>query len=190
MKRQLLLLLCFTFGPLYGESQAIFAGGCFWCMQQPFDELLGKGVLKTEVGYTGGTVSDPSYSAVTKGGTDHREAILIDYDPKLITYQQLLELYWRQVDPTDAKGQFCDKGEQYTTAIFYTDEEQRLAAKTSKEELLKSGKVPIITTKILPAKTFYPAEESHQKYYKKHPLLYKYYTLSCGRKSRLNEVWK
>jgi peptide-methionine (S)-S-oxide reductase len=161
---------------------AIFAGGCFWCMQPPFDALKTKGVLKTTVGYTGGTKENPTYEQTSSGSTGHREAIEVVYDAKKIAYKDLLKVFWENIDPFDKDGQFCDKGEQYTAAIFYANDEQKKEAELSKPK----GNV---ATSILPAKKFYPAETYHQSYYEKNPVRYKFYRFNCGRDKRLKEVW-
>ena len=145
------------------RAVAIFAGGCFWCMEPPFDKL--DGVLATTSGYIGGTKANPTYEQVTSGRTGHYEALQVDYDPTRVSYQQLLEVFWRNIDPLDASGQFCDKGPQYRSAIFVLDDSQRVAAEASKAALDKSGKLPgRIVTEILPAAKFYPAEAYHQDY--------------------------
>lgn len=169
---------------------AIFAGGCFWCMVAPFERM--DGVIEVKSGYTGGHTVKPTYEEVSAGDTGHREAIIIYYDPKEVTYAQLLDTYWKQVDPTDAGGQFCDRGEQYTTAVFYSDEVEKKIAEESKMLLQAdderfAGK-PVVTP-ILPAMPFYEAEQYHQGYYKKNPIRYKFYRGRCGRDERLNEVW-
>lgn len=167
---------------------ATFAGGCFWCMEPPFEKLAG--VKKVFAGYTGGTVANPSYEQVSSGTTGHVEAVLVIYDPSKITYKQLLDVYWRQVDPTDAGGQFVDRGEQYHTVIFYHNEEQHVEALQSKQELEQSGKFdkPIVT-EIKPAQVFYKAEEYHQDYYKKNTLQYEFYRYNSGRDQFLDQVW-
>ena len=167
---------------------ATFAGGCFWCMESPFDKL--PGVVSVTVGYTGGTLKNPTYEQVSAGGTGHAESIQILFDPKVIGYAQLLNVYWHNVDPTTVDRQFCDGGHQYRTAIFYHSEEQRKVAEQSKAALsaTKSFSDPIVT-EIVPAGAFYPAEDYHQHYYKKNPLRYKYYRLSCGRDKRLHDLW-
>ncbi|MEL6384046.1 MAG: peptide-methionine (S)-S-oxide reductase MsrA [Cyanobacteria bacterium J06626_18] len=170
------------------RTQATFAGGCFWCMEKPFDEL--SGVLDTTSGYIGGTVENPSYYQVSAGGTGHVEAVQVTYDPNQVNYETLLEVFWHNVDPVDGKGQFCDKGSQYRSAIFYADESQQQSAFDSKEALEASrtlGKA--IATEILPASTFYPAEDYHQNYYKTHPVRYKVYRFGCGRDQRLAQLW-
>jgi peptide-methionine (S)-S-oxide reductase len=177
--------------PTKGEAPlatAIFAGGCFWCMEPPFDAL--PGVVSTTSGYIGGTKWEPTYEQVSAGGTGHVEAVRVVYDPKQVSYARLLEVFWRNVDPLDGTGQFCDKGEQYLSAIFFLDEEQRRLAEESKLALQNSGrfKQPLATL-VVPASDFYPAEEYHQDYYRKNPLRYRFYRSSCGRDSRLKAVW-
>jgi peptide-methionine (S)-S-oxide reductase len=170
------------------QQVAIFAGGCFWCMQGPFDEL--PGVLSTKVGYTGGTKDNPSYEETSSGSTGHREAVEVTFDPQKITYKKLLDVFWKNIDPLDAKGQFCDKGEQYTSAVFYLNEEQKKIFESSKSEIEKDAHLKSkIQTVLLPAKKFYSAEDYHQSYYKKNTVRYKYYRLRCGRDNRLKELW-
>ena len=168
--------------------KATFAGGCFWCMQPPFDELTG--VVSTTVGYTGGQQKNPTYQDVTHGKTGHAESIEIIYDPSKISYDELLSIFWRNIDPTTRDGQFVDMGRQYRTAIFYHSAEQKKHAYASKAELEKSDrfKAPIVT-EITPASTFYVAEEYHQKYYKKNPAGYKRYRRGSGRDQFLSRVW-
>jgi peptide-methionine (S)-S-oxide reductase len=167
---------------------ATFAGGCFWCMQPPFDKL--KGVISTVVGYTGGSTPNPTYEEVSAGGTGHAESIQVTFDPDVISYDKLLDVFWHNIDPTAKDRQFCDSGHQYRTAIFYHGEAQREAAERSKTEIEKTAKLPgPIATEIVPASTFYPAEKYHQEYYKKNPIRYKYYRWSCGRDQRLKELW-
>jgi peptide-methionine (S)-S-oxide reductase len=170
------------------RARAIFAGGCFWCMEPPFDRL--PGVISTTSGYTGGTTVNPSYEQVVRGGTGHAEAVEVVYDPTKVTYEKLLEVFWRNVDPHDAGGQFCDRGDSYRTGIFVLDEAQKRAAEESKKALAASGKLkkPIVT-EIVPAGKFYRAEEYHQDYYMKNPARYKIYVTNCGRYARLREVW-
>jgi peptide-methionine (S)-S-oxide reductase len=169
-------------------EKATFAGGCFWCMEAPFDKL--PGVVSVTSGYTGGTVKNPTYEQVSAGGTGHAEAVQIVYDPSRIGYEKLLEVFWHNTDPTVKDRQFCDVGSQYRTAIFYHGEGQRAAALKSKEALEKSKpfKEPIVT-EIATAGEFYPAEEYHQQYYKKNPIRYGFYRNSCGRDRRLKELW-
>ena len=170
------------------RAVAIFAGGCFWCMEPPFDKL--DGVLSTTSGYIGGTTVNPTYEQVSAGRTGHYEALQVEYDPARVTYDRLLEVFWRNIDPLDASGQFCDKGPQYRAAIFALDDSQRAAAEASKAALEKSGKLPgRIATEILPAAKFYPAEAYHQDYYRKNPTSYTYYRWSCGRDRRLEKLW-
>ncbi len=169
-------------------ATAIFAGGCFWCMEPPFDKL--DGVISTTSGYTGGTKVDPSYNQVSSGSTKHREAVQIVYDPKRVSYEKLLEVFWRNIDPLDGRGQFCDKGRHYTSAIFALDDAQRVAAEESKAAIESGGKLNgKIRTEILTAGPFYPAEDYHQDYYKKNPVRYKYYRWGCGRDARLQKLW-
>lgn len=168
-------------------SKATFAGGCFWCMQHVFEGL--KGVVSTTVGYTGGHKEGPTYQEVCAGGTGHAEAIEILYDPKQVTYTELLHVFWRNIDPTVKDRQFCDYGSQYRTAIYYHDEGQRMLAERSRQELIDSGRFPNVLTEIVPASKFFPAEDYHQEYYKKNPLRYKLYRMGCGRDGRLKELW-
>lgn len=167
---------------------AVFAGGCFWCMQPPYDQA--KGVVKTVVGYTGGDETDANYEKVSAHRTKHREAIEVIYDPAQISYDQLLDIFWRQIDPTQGDGQFHDIGLSYQAAIYYGTEEERKAAETSKEKLGKSGKFPKpIVTQILPAMKFYPAEDYHQKYYLKNPADFEAYHIGSGRVRFLEKIW-
>jgi peptide-methionine (S)-S-oxide reductase len=169
-------------------ATAIFAGGCFWCMEPPFDKL--DGVISTTSGYTGGNVANPTYEAVSSGRTGHAEAVRVEYDPKKIGYDRLLETFWHNIDPTDAGGQFCDRGNQYRAEIFYSNEEQRVAAEHSRTALAAKKPFPQpIVTDIVAASTFYPAEEYHQDYYLKNPLRYKFYRHGCGRDRRLESLW-
>lgn len=170
-----------------GYEIATFAGGCFWCMEPPFDKL--DGVRSTVSGYIGGRVNNPTYEQVSAGGTGHAEAVEIRYDPKKVTYQQLLDVFWHNIDPTVRDRQFCDYGSQYRSAIFYNNEDQKRLAEASKKALLDSGKIKKIETEIVVASTFYSAEEYHQDYYKKNPVRYKLYRYNCGRDQRLEEVW-
>jgi len=172
--------------PPAGQKTAAFAGGCFWCMVHPFDHL--DGVTSVRSGYTGGNVVTPSYHEVSAGATGHREAVLVTYDPAKIGYDKLLEVFWRNVDPLDAGGQFCDRGMQYTTAIFVADAEQRRLAAASKAAMDKRFGKPV-ATEILDAGPFYEAEGYHQDYYKTNPVHYKFYRFSCGRDGRLEKLW-
>ena len=170
------------------KAVAVFAGGCFWCMEPPYDKL--DGVLSTTSGYIGGDVANPTYEQVSAGRTGHREAIRIEYDPARVSYRQLLEVFWRNIDPLDARGQFCDKGFQYTSAIYAVDAEQQAAAETSKAALEAAGKLDgEIRTEVLDAGVFYPAEDYHQDYYIKNPVRYKFYRWNCGRDARLKRLW-
>jgi peptide-methionine (S)-S-oxide reductase len=171
-----------------GNAVATFAGGCFWCMEPPYDEL--DGVISTTSGYTGGRKQNPTYEEVSTDTTGHTEAVQVVYDPKRISYARLLEVFWRNIDPLTANAQFCDHGTQYRSGIFYHDAEQRRLAEDSKRALEASGrfKGPIVT-EIVAAGTFYPAEEYHQDYYKKNPIRYKFYRAGCGRDQRLAELW-
>ncbi len=172
-----------------GETRtAIFAGGCFWCVEADFDKV--EGVLSTTSGYTGGHVENPTYKQVSAGGTGHTEAVKIEYDPGVVSYEELLDHFWRNIDPTVADRQFCDRGSQYRAEIFYLDEEQKRLAEASKAALEKRKPFPQpIVTPITPASTFYPAEEYHQDYHRKNPIRYKYYRWNCGRDKRLEELW-
>jgi len=170
------------------EEIATFAGGCFWCMEPPFEKL--EGVSAVVSGYTGGSEENPGYRQVSSGATGHAEAVQIRFDPDRVSYAELLEVFWRNIDPTTADAQFVDQGTQYRTAIFYHDEEQRRLAEASREALEKSGRfeAPIVT-EITPATAFYPAEDYHQDYYKKNPLRYKFYRYGSGRDGYLERVW-
>jgi len=169
-------------------EKATFAGGCFWCMEPPFDKL--DGVISTTAGYAGGREKDPTYKEVSSGKTGHAETVEIVYDPSRITYRELLDVFWRNIDPTQADGQFVDRGRQYRTAIFYHNEEQRKLAAATKRELKNSGRFEgEIVTEIVPAGEFYRAEEYHQDYYKKNPLRYKFYRYGSGRDQFLRKVW-
>jgi len=169
-------------------AKATFAGGCFWCMEPPFDKL--EGVVSTTSGYTGGHQKNPTYQEVSAGGTGHAEAVEIRFDPDKISYGELLDVFWHNIDPITANRQFCDSGSQYRSAIFYHNEEQQRLAEQSKRALEQSSRFsqPIVT-QIVPATTFYPAETYHQDYYQKNPLRYKFYRYSCGRDQRLEELW-
>lgn len=171
-----------------GTERAIFAGGCFWCTESDFDKV--PGVVATISGYTGGTTTSPTYQQVSSETTGHAEAVEVIFDPKKVSYAQLVEHYWRTVDPTTKDRQFCDIGSSYRTAIFAVGDEQLKVARASKEALAKSKPFskPIVT-EIVPASTFYKAEEYHQDYYIKNPVRYRYYRTSCGRDARLKELW-
>ena len=171
-----------------GQASAIFAGGCFWCMEPPYDKL--DGVISTTSGYSGGSVPNPTYEQVSAGGTGHAEVVRVVYDPSKLDYEQLLDVFWVHVDPTQVDGQFCDHGDQYRTAIFYLDAAQKQAAEQSLAELEQSKPFKgEIVTEIVPATVFYPAEDYHQDYYQTNPLRYKYYRWACGRDQRLTQLW-
>lgn len=171
-----------------GASRAVFAGGCFWCMEPPFEKE--PGVIKVISGYTGGHVDNPTYEQVSHEATGHYESVEVWYDPSKVSYERLLEIFWRQIDPTDAGGQFVDRGPSYRSAIFYLDEGQRKAAEASKAALAATGRFgePLVTP-VIEAKKFYPAEEYHQDYYKKNPVRYKYYRWGSGRDKFLEKTW-
>ena len=202
MKRTLILLLSYaliaasTVASSQGQNSspaetrtAIFAGGCFWCIQPAFDKA--KGVIKTVVGYCGGTEPNPTYEVVSSEKTGYRESIQITYDPAKISYDQLLDIYWRQIDPTQADGQFTDIGPSYRAAIFYGNDDEKRVAETSKEKLARSGKFhkPIVT-EILPAMKFYPAEAYHQKYYQQNPEHFEAFEEGSGRVSFKQKTWE
>ena len=173
---------------LPGTEIATFAGGCFWCMEPPFDKL--KGVQATISGYIGGHVENPTYQQVSRDSTGHTEAVQVHYDPKLISYEQLLEVFWRNIDPFTANRQFCDGGSQYRAGIFTHGNEQLKLAQASLAQLEQNKPIDApIVTEVTPATTFYPAEEYHQDYYIKNPFRYKYYRYGCGRDKRLAEIW-
>jgi peptide-methionine (S)-S-oxide reductase len=187
------LLICFSLlvciQPLvYGQTlaKATFAGGCFWCMEKPFDVL--PGVVSTTSGYTGGQTERPSYRQVSSGKTGHAESVQVVYDPTQVSYEKLLDVFWHNVDPLDAGGQFCDRGSQYRSSVFFYDEQQRKLAEESKQALEKSGIQPI-ATQVISAGEFYPAEDYHQNYYETNALKYRFYRFACGRDQRLTEVW-
>ncbi|MEO7916947.1 MAG: peptide-methionine (S)-S-oxide reductase MsrA [Dokdonella sp.] len=169
-------------------ATAIFAGGCFWCMEHPFDELTG--VISTTSGYTGGDKANPTYEQVSSGNTGHAEAVKVVYDPSKVGYAKLLDVFWHNIDPVATNGQFCDHGNQYRSEIFYADDEQKALAEVSKKKFENEGKFSSpITTQIAAASTFYDAEDYHQDYYKTNPVRYKFYRYNCGRDQRLEEVW-
>ena len=169
-------------------AKVTVAGGCFWCLEPIFDQL--EGVFSTTPGYTGGTVKNPAYEQVSAGTTGHAEAVEIAYDSTKVSYEKLLDIFWHNIDPTQADGQFADIGTQYRTAIFYHDEDQKRIAQSSKEKLAKSGKFskPIVT-QIVPAEPFYPAEEYHEDYYKKNPIHYNRYKEGSGRAGFIRRMW-
>lgn len=167
-------------------QKAVFAGGCFWCVESDFDKV--PGVVSTVSGYSGGKTADPTYRQVTRGGTGHYEVVEITYDPAKVSYDALLTVFWHSVDPTDDGGQFCDRGQSYETAVFVANDEERRLAEASKAAAQKQLDRPIVTP-ILPAGPFFAAEDYHQDYYKKNPVRYRYYRFSCGRNSRVKDVW-
>ncbi len=184
-------LLTIAFGAFAGDSKtetATFAGGCFWCMEPPFDKL--DGVISTTSGYIGGHLDDPTYKQVSAGTTGHTEAVQVEYDPEKISYQDLLAVFWRNIDPTTADRQFCDTGSQYRPGIFYHDDTQKTAAQESLKQVnrTKPFSEPVVI-EITRASQFYPAEDYHQDYYLKNPLRYKYYRFACGRDQRLEMLW-
>jgi len=169
-------------------AKAYFAGGCFWCMEEAFEGV--GGVVSVVSGYMGGTTANPTYGEVSGGGTGHAESVEVRYDPMQVSYRQLLDVFWRNVDPVTPNAQFCDHGSQYRSAVFYgTDEEKRLAEESkSAIERSKRFSLPIVT-QLVQAATFYQAEDGHQDYYKKNPIRYKYYKFNCGRVQRLEALW-
>ena len=175
--------------PQLKQETALFAGGCFWCMQPPFDKT--PGVIATVVGYTGGHKDHPTYEEVCAGNTGHLEAIQVTYDPSKASYEQILDVYWHQIDPTDPDGQFCDKGDSYKSVVFYQGDGQKKLALASKEKWEKSGKFGSakLVTRIDPASSFWPAEDYHQEYYQKNPIRYKFYRYNCGRDQTLEKFW-
>ncbi|MBP6711002.1 MAG: peptide-methionine (S)-S-oxide reductase MsrA [Propionivibrio sp.] len=168
-------------------ATAIFAGGCFWCTESDFEKV--PGVIDAQSGYTGGKAVNPTYEQVSAGGTGHTEAVRVTYDPARVSYAQLVDFFWRTIDPTVKNRQFCDVGSQYRSAIFWQTEEERTIAEKSRDALLASGKFKEIHTEIVQASAFYVAEEYHQAYYKKNPLRYNYYRHGCGRDDRLEDLW-
>jgi len=171
-----------------GEAKAIFAGGCFWCVEADFDKV--PGVISTTSGYIGGKSKNPTYQQVSAGGTGHVEAVEIGYDPRTVSYEKLLDVFWKNIDPTVKDRQFCDSGSQYRSAIFYLNEDQKRLAQASLEALKKNKPFKgEIYTEIVPAAEFWPAEDYHQDYYKKNPIRYKFYRNGCGRDARLKEIW-
>ncbi len=169
-----------------GSAYATFAGGCFWCMEKPYDHL--EGVISTTSGFSGGKTVNPTYREVSRGGTGHIEVVQVEYDPMRVSYEDLLYLYWRNIDPLDAGGQFCDRGHTYTTAIFYHNDEQRIAAEKSKQEM-GNRLSERIATDIREFEAFYAADAYHQDYYLRNPVRYNFYRSSCGRDARLDEIW-
>jgi len=183
-----LLIFFFYSSSVYSQNKtAVFAGGCFWCMEEAFEAV--DGVDKVVSGYTGGTTKNPTYEQVTNQNTGHYEAVLISYNPQKISYAKLLDIFWKNVDPYDDEGQFCDKGPSYLSAIFYSNDEEKLLIEDSVKRLTQIN-TKLIATKFLKLDIVYLAEGYHQDYYKRNPLKYNYYKTSCGRVKRLKEVWK
>ncbi len=187
----IMLLILFTFNTVLGQApteRAIFAGGCFWCIEAAFEEI--EGVLDAVSGYIGGKTENPTYEEVSLGKSGHYEAVEILFDPDTISFEELLTVFWKNIDPTDGGGQFADRGSQYETAIFYLNDEQKLIAEKSKEKMQNSGKYDSdILTKILPASEFFPAEEYHQDYFQKNPIRYELYHKGSGRAEYINTKW-
>jgi len=184
----ILLIFFFYSSSVYSQNKtAVFAGGCFWCMEEAFEAV--DGVDKVVSGYTGGTTKNPTYEQVTNQNTGHYEAVLISYNPQKISYAKLLDIFWKNVDPYDDEGQFCDKGPSYLSAIFYSNDEEKLLIEDSVKRLTQIN-TKLIATKFIKLDIFYLAEGYHQDYYKRNPLKYNYYKTSCGRVKRLKEVWK
>jgi len=174
--------------PPPGKAVATFAGGCFWCVEEAFDAV--NGVESTTSGYIGGDTIDPTYQQVTAGGTGHAEAVRVIYDPEVVSYRRLLEVFWHNIDPTVENRQFCDVGSQYRSAIFFHDDDQRRLARETRDAIEESGVLPgPVKTEIVSADTFYVAEEYHQNYHEKNPIRYKWYTSGCGRYDRLDTLW-
>jgi peptide-methionine (S)-S-oxide reductase len=170
-----------------GGATAIFAGGCFWCIEKDFEKL--PGVIEVESGYTAGKTPNPSYEQVSAGGTGHTEAVRVIYDPQRVSYTQLVDYFWRHIDPTVKDRQFCDVGTQYRSGIYWANDAERKVAEASRDALLKSGRFKTIHTELAPATAFWMAETYHQDYYKKNPVRYNYYRKSCGRDARVEEIW-
>ena len=168
-------------------AYAIFAGGCFWCIEADFEKMAG--VLEVESGYTAGMTVNPTYQQVSAGRTGHTEAVRVLYDPAKVSYPQLVEYFWRHIDPTVKDQQFCDKGPQYRSGIYWQNEAERAVAEFSRDALVKGGRFPVIHTELAPASVFYLAEEYHQNYFKKNELRYSYYRASCGRDARVKQLW-
>jgi peptide-methionine (S)-S-oxide reductase len=169
------------------QATAIFAGGCFWCVEKDFEKL--PGVIEVESGYTAGRTASPTYEQVITGTTGHTEAVRVIYDPARVSYAQLVEYFWRHIDPTVKDRQFCDVGNQYRTGIYWQNEAERQVAQASLDALVSSRRFPVIYTEIMPARRFWLAETYHQDYYKKNPVRYHYYRTRCGRDARVQELW-
>lgn len=182
------LILGVSNAGLADEAKATFAGGCFWCMEPPYDKL--DGVKSTISGYSGGELENPSYEQVASGNTDHAEVVQVTYDPEQVDYRKLLSVYWRNIDPVDGGGQFCDRGSQYRPAIFFHSERQKRLAEKTRRQLAESGRFDEpIAVAIEPLEAFYRAEDYHQNYYKKNTMRYNYYRNRCGRDARLEAIW-
>ncbi len=181
-------LSAFTTAAQAATATAVFAGGCFWCTESDFEKL--PGVVAAESGYTGGKTASPTYESVSAGSTGHTEAVRVTYDPAQVSYAQLVEFFWRTIDPTEKDRQFCDVGNQYRSGIYWSSEAERKVAEASLATLQKSGQFKNIYTEVQKAAPFYVAEDYHQDYYKKNPLRYKYYRSSCGRDAQIRRVWK
>lgn len=178
--------MCLSSTVFAAESKAVFAAGCFWCSESNFEKV--EGVISVVSGYTGGAIEHPSYEQVSGGGTGHFESVEVTYDPAKVSYGHLLEVFWHSADPLDGAGQFCDKGDQYRSAIFYVGDDEKKQAEDSLKETAR-GLGTEVKTLILPAGVFWPAEEYHQDYYKKNPIRYRFYRNGCGRDERLKEIW-
>ncbi len=189
---RLILVLMVIVSGLFGGNvaaqtkEAVFAGGCFWCLEGPFDAL--PGVMETQSGYTGGQTPNPTYEQVSSGTSGHLEAMRVVYDSEQLDFEKLLDVFWRNIDPTDPGGQFCDRGPQYRSAIFFGDEAEEAAARASKARIEESRGFTV-ATELLPRTAFYAAEEYHQDYYRKNPLRYRFYRQGCGRDQRLKQLW-
>jgi len=170
-----------------GKASAIFAGGCFWCIEADFEKLAG--VIEVESGYTAGQTKNPTYESTSSGKTGHTEAVRVIYDPMKVSYPQLVEYFWRHIDPTVKDRQFCDVGSQYRSGIYWQNDAERKAAEASRDALLKSARFPVIYSELQAASEFWPAEEYHQDYYKKNPVRYAYYRSNCGRDARVQQLW-
>ena len=170
------------------EQEALFAGGCFWCMEEAFEQV--PGVTEVISGFSGGDEENPSYKEVVGGATGHYETVLVRYDEQRVNYVRLLQIFWRNIDPLDEGGQFCDRGSSYRAAVFYLNEEQKKQAQKSKGDIIRqyAFSAPVVTP-LIPAGSFYPATEDHQDYARRNPIRYKYYKYSCRRPQRLNELW-
>lgn len=183
-----LLLTSATAAVHAATATAIFAGGCFWCIEKDFEAL--PGVVAVESGYTAGKTTNPTYESVSAGRTGHTEAVRVVYDPAKVSYAQLVDYFWRHIDPTVKDRQFCDVGNQYRSGIYWGNETERQVAESSRDALIKSGRFKTIHTELAGASPFYLAEDYHQDYYKKNTVRYNYYRLSCGRDARVKELWK